>query len=404
MFSITTNGIYVITTNGIYVNDIIKIDINQSYILSRIKNFSKDNFEFNDSEKLWYYNKYKSKERLINILFVDKKFTDIKFKNSNYNDYIPENIDFIIEDKFENKFNAPENYEILKNGTSHLIKEGACAGEYRNMYWKVKDKDDNTYYMIHIKDNIYTKISKRDINKVLNFKDIRPVWRLFTNGYICCTININSKQKVYYLHQLIMDVHDENLTNFEKTVDHINRDKLDNRRDNLRLVNMSIQNANRDKATRRCDAIDLPEGIKQEDIPKHIVYRKEILDKDTGKFREYFYICNHPNFSDNWSSSKSQKINIKEKLKQAKLKIQEIEGLITTKQYNKEAGLNNKITFPKYIRLINDNNKKQLCFDARIDNKRYNMKSVCKTDNIEEEIDKFIILVNKKYVHLYYHK
>ena len=387
-----------ITTNGIYVNDIIKVDINQSYILSRIKNFSKDNFEFNESDKLWYYNKYKSKDRLIDILFPDKKFTDIKFKNSNYNDYIPENIDFIIEDKFENKFNAPENYEILKDGTSHLIKEGACAGEYRNMYWKVKDKDDNTYYMIHIKDNIYTKISKRDINKVLNFKDIRPVWRLFTNGYICCTININSKQKVYYLHQLIMDVHDENLTNFEKTVDHINRDKLDNRQDNLRLVNMSIQNANRDKATRRCDAIDLPEGIKQEDIPKHIVYRKEILDKDTGKFREYFYTCNHPNFSDNWSSSKSQKINIKEKLKQAKLKIQEIEGLITTKQYNKESSLNNKIIFPKYIRLINNKDKNQLCFDARIDNKRYNLKSVCKTDNIEEEIDKFIILINKKYV------
>ena len=390
-----------ITTNGIYVNDIIKIDINQSYILSRIKNFSKDNFEFNESDKLWYYNKYKSKERLIDLLFPDKKFTDIKFKNNDYNDYRLENIDFI-DDKFENKFNPPDNYEILKDGTSHLIKEGACAGEYRNMYWKVKDKDNNTYYMIHIKDDIYTKISKRDINKVLNFKDIRPVWRLFTNGYICCTININSKQKVYYLHQLIMDVHDENLTNFEKTVDHINRDKLDNRQDNLRLVNMSIQNANRDKATRRCDAIDLPEGIKQEDIPKHIVYRKEILDKDTGKFREYFYICNHPNFSDNWSSSKSQKINIKEKLKQAKLKIQEIEGLITTKQYNKESGLNNKITFPKYIRLIKDKN--QLCFDARIDNIRYNLQSVCKTNNIEEEIDKFIILVNKKYVNLDYHK
>ena len=393
-----------ITTNGIYVNDIIKIDINQSYILSRLKNFSKDKFEYNENDKLWYYNKYKSKERLIDLLFSDKKFIDFKFKNNDYNDYRLENINFIIDDKFENKFNSPDNYEILKSGDSHLIKEGACAGEYRNMYWKVKDKDDNTYYMIHIKDNIYTKISKRDINKVLNFKDIRPVWRLFTNGYICCTININSKQKVYYLHQLIMDVHDENLTNFEKTVDHINRDKLDNRQNNLRLVNMSIQNTNRGKATRRCDAIDLPEGIKQEDIPKHIVYRKEILDKDTGKFREYFYICNHPNFSDNWSSSKSQKINIKEKLKQAKLKIQEIEGLITTKQYNKESGLNNKITFHKYIRLINNKDKNQLCFDARIDNKRYNLKSVCKTDNIEEEIDKFIILVNKKYVDLDYHK
>ena len=37
------------------------------------------------------------------------------------------------------------------------------------------------------------------------------------------------------------------LTSFEKIVDYINHDKLDNRKENLRLVNISVQNSNRDK-------------------------------------------------------------------------------------------------------------------------------------------------------------
>ena len=375
----------------------IKLDIEQSYILTRLKNFSKDNFEYNNSNNLWYYNKYKTKERLIDILYSKELFSDFKFKNNDNNDYRKKNIELILDNKFKNIFNPPKDYEILEDGESQLIKEGSCAGEYRNMYWKVKDKNNNIYYIIHIKDDIYTKISINDINKVLNFKNIRPIWRLFNNGYVCCTININKKQKVYYLHQVIMDVHDEDLTNYERTVDHINQDKLDNRYENLRLTNMSIQNSNRDKVERRVDAIELPEGILQQDIPKYIVYRKEILDKNTQKFREYFYISNHPTFKEHWASSKSQKVNIKEKLKQAKLKIQEIDGIISTFQFNKETGNNNKIDLPTYISLGIPRGKYQLSFDAKLNNKRYNLKAVCKSSNIQDELNRFIILINKKY-------
>jgi starvation-inducible outer membrane lipoprotein len=307
-------------------------------------------------------------------------------------------------------FAPPKGYDIVKYGNPKQIIEGSCAGQFRNMYWKVKDNNDDTYYMMHIIDNIYTKISKRDINKILEFKNIRPTWRLFQNGYIVCTINNKEKQKVYYLHQLIMDVHDKDNSDFEETVDHINRDKLDNRQSNLRLVNMSVQNSNRDKPERRIDACDLPNGIVQTDLPKYVVYRNERYklsndnDQEDYNYRDYFYICNHPKLEKRWETTKSMNVSIHEKLKQAKLKLQELEGDITTKQYNKQSGLDKIIDLPIGIRLIEQRDKKQLVFDLRKDNDvvhvRYNIKMVLKSTNLQTELNRFIDMINIKYPEL----
>ena len=389
--------------------DYIKINMEQGYLVSRLKNASYKNFYFNNNDKLWYFKNYKKDTKLIDIFYPDKKILDIQFKNNDYNDYLPNNLIIKFDPKYENSFLEPSNYQILEDGTSVLIKEGSCAGEYRNMYWKVKDINDNTYYLMHIKDDLYTKISKRDINKVLTFgsnnenkNNFRPTWRLFQNGYVCCTINNSLKQKVYYLHQLIMDVHNEDLTSYEKTVDHINHDKLDNRRTNLRLVNMSIQNANRDKPERRVDACDLPDGIQQTDLPKYVVYRKEILDKDTRNFREYFYICNHPDLDKNWETTKSQKISIIEKLKQVKLKLQELNGDITQKQYMRETNIVNKIDLPVGIRLNKDIIPHKFIFDLRKNDLRYGLNYVLKSNDLQKELDIFIDTINKKYVDLKY--
>jgi hypothetical protein len=249
---------------------------------------------------------------------------------------------------------------------------------------------------MHIKDNIYTKISNEDIDKVLNYNNIRPSWHLNATGYITSHIN-NSKTKIFmYLHQYIMDVHDEDLTNYEKTVDHINNDKLDNRRENLRLVNMSIQNSNRPKCERRCDACDLPEGINQNDIPKYVIYGKDIMNKETSEYREYFYISNHPKLDKSWTSSKSNKIDIKEKLKIAKLKIQELNGEISSEEFNKYVNNENQIDLPNYITLL----KNTLIFDRRYEKKRYNLKSILKSENIQNELNIFIDNINKKYPNL----
>ena len=403
---------------GLLVNK-VKINMEQGYIISRLKNSIPENFYQNTDNNLWYFKNYKKDIKLIDIFYPDVKIQSIEFKNNDYNDYLPDNIVIKLNQKYENSFFEPINYTIIEKGTSTHIKEGSCAGEYRNMYWKVKDSENKKYYLMHIKDDMYTKISKRDINKVLTFSgntllpscakhdcntnklNYRPTWRLFQNGYVCCTINNGEKYKTYYLHQLIMDVHNEDLTNYEKTVDHINQDKLDNRQTNLRLVNMSTQNTNKGKAKRRVDACDLPEEL-DESLPKYVVYRKEILDKNSGNFREYFYICNHPKLDKNWETTKSQKVSIKEKLKQAKLKLQEIDGDITEKEYLRESNTDNKLDLPIGIRFLSESTPYKFVFDMRKNDIRYGLTNVLKSTNLQNELDLFINAINKKYPELNY--
>ena len=381
------------------LNKIIKIDMKDYLIIGRLKKINDDDSLIYDNEtKLWVYKCYKSKTPLIEILYPNKKILSVNFLNLDYNDYREENL--LITEKTMKEINPPLIYKVLSEGESHYIKEGKFAGENRNMYWKV-ELDNLTYYLMHIKDDIFTKISKRDIKKILLLNGKRPSWYLSGNGYICTTIRHNDDKKIYYLHQLILDVHDEDLTSYEKTVDHINCDKLDNRRDNLRLVNMSVQNSNRGKASRRCDANELPDNLTQKDLPKYVIYRKEILDKETNRSREYFYIQNHPKLDKTWETTKSNKVSIREKLKLAKLKLEYLDEIISESQYNKQTGLNKPIVqtlkLPKYIRLSNDRNRKQFIYDQKVNNTRQTLRMVLQSENEIEELDKFIKLVKEKY-------
>lgn len=381
------------------LNKIIKIDLKDSMIIGRLKKINDDDSLIYDYEtNLWVYKCYKSKTPLIEILYPNKKIISVNFLNLDHNDYREKNL--LITEKIEEKIILSSNYIILSEGEPYHIKDGKFAGQFRNMYWKVKD-NNITYYLMHIKDDIFTKISKRDIKKVLLINEKRPSWYIGNNGYICTTLRINGDKSFIYLHQLIMDVHDEDLTNFEKTVDHINCDKLDNRRDNLRLVNMSVQNSNRNKASRRCDAVDLPDNLTQKDLPKYIIYRKEILDKETNKFREYFYIQNHPKLDKTWETTKSNKVSIRQKLKLAKLKLEQLDDIISDSQYNLQSGQSNKSTneliLPKYIRLSNDRNKKHFIYDQKVNNKRQTCRMVLQSDNEDNELEKFIKLVKEKY-------
>lgn len=74
-------------------------------------------------------------------------------------------------------------------------------------------------------------IDAEDVNRVLQHR-----WTLSDNGYVRTYNGTNP----VYLHRFLLDY------DGELTVDHVNRNKLDNRKSNLRVVTQSVNNYNRE--------------------------------------------------------------------------------------------------------------------------------------------------------------
>lgn len=97
--------------------------------------------------------------------------------------------------------------------------------------------DCGTYYEIVLrnirgKETARSQIDKEDLSEVCKHK-----WSLKDNGYVRTLVNGKTK----YLHNIILERDGDRYI----TVDHINRDKLDNRRKNLRVVPHFINMHNR---------------------------------------------------------------------------------------------------------------------------------------------------------------
>lgn len=76
-----------------------------------------------------------------------------------------------------------------------------------------------------------------DVDKCKRFK-----WGMYSNGYFYGNIN---KILRIRLHRFVLGLDDWNINN---EVDHINRNRADNRKSNLRIVNRSDNNKNRNKS------------------------------------------------------------------------------------------------------------------------------------------------------------
>ena len=92
--------------------------------------------------------------------------------------------------------------------------------------------DLNRYAIIKLNDGYETIIDIDDFDRVNKYK-----WRVDKNGYVF-TFNMNNK--IMKLSNFIMN----HTPTSELTVDHINRERRDNRKKNLRIVNKSIQSIN----------------------------------------------------------------------------------------------------------------------------------------------------------------
>ena len=218
-----------------------------------------------------------------------------------------DNLEKFIEDN-----NLP--YVIIDYNEGHISKMGCESGrKNKNPYYHIIDIDNNDEFIyLECKGPIYTKISIESIDKI---KELGTTFFLCKNGYIAT----NHKKKQFYLHQFLTDHHCHGKGQI--SVDHINRDKLDNRMFNLRLISQSEQNKNCDKRRRKYNAKQLPPELENVTFPKYAYYCSEYVHKGKSNeyIREYFRIEKHPNqYGKRWASSKSMKKSLINKLIETK--------------------------------------------------------------------------------------
>lgn len=181
------------------------------------------------------------------------------------------------------------------------------------------------YQLIHYNSSDYIvgtlTFNKTNINFVFDKDDFEKVseraWHFASGAYISSAIIHDSKRKELYLHNLVMNRLEFAGKGTNESVDHINRNGLDNRKENLRIITQSEQNINQNKKKR---SIKLPEDcdININDIPTHIWYIKA-----NGLHGDRFGIdLKTENIK--WKTSSSKKILLKDKLIEAKNKLQEL--------------------------------------------------------------------------------
>lgn len=153
-----------------------------------------------------------------------------------------------------------------------------------------------------------------DTEDFIKIKDYN--WHYIANGYISHGLQIDNKKKELYLHNIVMGQLGFPGKGSKESIDHINRNGLDNRKENLRLITQSEQNINQKQKERR---IELPADseISIDDIPKHIWYIKA-----NGSHGDRFGIdLKTENIK--WKTTSAKNISLKDKLNSAKEQLQQ---------------------------------------------------------------------------------
>ena len=79
------------------------------------------------------------------------------------------------------------------------------------------------------------------------------------------------------------------------------------------------------KRNRKHSAQTLPMGLEHHMMKKYVVYYREWIDRTHTKEREYFKIEKHPDLPKSWTSSKSSKVKLNDKLAEANKIVDDLE-------------------------------------------------------------------------------
>lgn len=295
---------------------------------------------------------------------------------------------------------------------------GCRAGEVVNTY---KNMDHITELCC---DNGTCKVDTRLVPNLKKYTWYMSGTTQKNVGYFAAHLNDEQQNELSHahtsilLHQLVMYLNNEPIMKDKSTIDHINRDHLDNRFENLRWATQAEQNMNTDRRVRKYNAKELPEGILHEHLPKWVTYNKEIYNKETGATREFFRIEKHPTLK-NWWSSKSNKVSIQDKLAETYKKLEEAgedpfehpvmkfkytgsEKPDYVKVYNKDPNVLatdgdfvlKRDTIPKYVNFVKETDRRGCKFEIAVPGQKRWSTSGSKKVSLADKYDAMLLKRN----------
>jgi len=358
----------------------------------KILNFKK-NFIYDENYDYPNYNLNYKKFFLIEFLYdFDIENTNYVFNNDNKYDLRKCNV--IPYHKYHNEI--VNSYKIIKYITGHTNRIGISANQMKNPLWIVEENGQNIILM-YCEKNTIVKLCEKSYNEILDFEERineKLTWYLQQNGYVCTTIPKDGG--TIFIHQVITGCYGNGKGTADISVDHIDRNPLNNTYDNLRTVTRTEQEQNSigimpgTKKERQKNARPLPEGIEQSMLRKYVVYYHNVYNKEKKLSREYFRVEKHPKLQKIWETTKSEKVSIMEKLRQANKVVDDLENDIYPEKNHRE--------LPKYVSIVFSRNKEQLCYDNRSGEIRKSLKMVLPTEyDIDEQIKIFNEKIKGKY-------
>ncbi len=212
------------------------------------------------------------------------------------------------------------NYEIIERYNGHCKKLGKDANIMKNHMWKIIENNQE-FLLMYCEKNTICKLCPNSYQKIIDYENEKCdgekiTWFKTTNGYIVGTNKL-------FIHQIIMNCYGNGKGTKNISVDHIDRDPLNNTLNNLRVATRKEQEQNSKgiisgtKRERKCSAKELPEGITQNMMKKYVVYYHEYLNFEKTRSREFFKVEKHPKLDKIWIGTKSCKVDICDKLIQA---------------------------------------------------------------------------------------